>query len=77
LGNWRVTRVDVGSKGGDSAHDSVVTASDDDTSGGTFDAVGREESKIAGFEDFGGRLLGVTALWLGFTSQGRVIDLHG
>jgi len=76
LGNWRITRVDVGSEGGDSAHDSVVTASNDDTSGGTFDAVGREESKVTGFEDFNGGLFGVSGLWLGFTSQRRVVNLH-
>ena len=77
LGNWRVTRVHVGGKSGDSAHNSVVTASDDDTSSGSFDAVGGEESDVSGFEDFDGGLLGVSGLWLGFTGERGVVDLHG
>ena len=40
LGDGRVTGVNVGSEGSDAAHDGVVTASDNDTTSGTFDAVG-------------------------------------
>ena len=40
LGDGRVTGVDVGGEGGDAAHDGVVTASDNNTTCGTLDAVG-------------------------------------
>ena len=40
LGDGRVTGVDVGGEGGDAAHDGVVTASDNNTTSGTLDAVG-------------------------------------
>ena len=62
LGDGRVTGRYVGSECGDATHDSVVTASDNDATCGTFDTVGREKSQIFGFKNVGSRVGRVTCL---------------
>ena len=51
LSNGRITRVDIGSKSGNTSHDSVITTSDDDTSGRAFNAIGGEKCQILCFKD--------------------------
>ena len=62
LGDGRVTGVDVGGEGGDAAHDGVVTASDNDTTSGTLDAVGWEEGNVLGLQNLGLWVFGIAGL---------------
>ena len=76
LCDWSVTRVNISGKGGNTSHNGVITTSDDDTTGRTFDTIGGEESNVSGFQDGGSGFFGITGLRFRFTSEGRVIDFH-
>jgi len=75
-GDWGITCFESGSETGDSAHNSVVTAKNNDTGGGTFVTVGTEESDVSGFQwVFVGEIWG-SNLWFRFSGKGGVINFH-
>ena len=75
-GDWGVTGFESGGETGNSAHDGVVTAENNDTFGGTFVTVGTEESDVFGFQWVFVGEIGGPGLWFGFTGERRVIYFH-
>ena len=51
LSDGWVTRVDIWSKGSNTSHDSIITTSDNDTSGRTFNTIGGEKCQVLCFKD--------------------------
>ena len=62
LSDWGITRVNIGSKSGNTSHDSIITTSNDDTSGRTFNAIGGEKCQVLCFKDCCCRVCVVTCL---------------
>merc|ERR1719322_1135373 len=76
LGDGSLIRSQTRGETSNSSHDSVVSNVDDNTDGSSFHRIGGEESKILGLQWILVGEFWSSGLGLGFSSEGRIVNLE-